>query len=34
MDTVNVPYGGSVAAILDFADPFIRGMSGNFIAIS
>ena len=34
LDTVNVPYGGSVAVILDFADPFIRGMSGNFIAIS
>jgi FtsP/CotA-like multicopper oxidase with cupredoxin domain len=27
LDTVNVPYGGSVDAILDFTDPVIKGMS-------
>jgi FtsP/CotA-like multicopper oxidase with cupredoxin domain len=27
LDTVNVPYGGSVDVILDFTDPVIRGMS-------
>jgi suppressor of ftsI len=27
MDTVNVPYGGSVDVIMDFTDPVIRGMS-------
>ncbi len=27
LDTVNVPYGGSVDVILDFTDPIIRGMS-------
>jgi suppressor of ftsI len=27
LDTVNVPYGGSVDAIMDFTDPVIRGMS-------
>ena len=27
LDTVNVPVGGSVDLIMDFADPRIRGMS-------
>jgi len=27
LDTVNVPYGGSVDVILDFTDPIIRGVS-------
>ena len=27
LDTVNVPYGGSVDIIMDFTDPVIRGMS-------
>jgi FtsP/CotA-like multicopper oxidase with cupredoxin domain len=27
VDTVNVPYGGSVDVIMDFTDPVIRGMS-------
>ena len=27
MDTVNVPYGGSVDVIMDFTDPVIKGMS-------
>ena len=27
LDTINVPYGGSVDAVVDFADPIIRGMS-------
>ena len=27
LDTVNVPYGGSVDLIMDFTDPLIRGMS-------
>ena len=27
LDTVNVPYGGSVDLIMDFTDPIIRGMS-------
>jgi FtsP/CotA-like multicopper oxidase with cupredoxin domain len=27
VDTVNVPYGGSVDVIMDFTDPIIRGMS-------
>jgi suppressor of ftsI len=27
LDTVNVPYGGSVDVIMDFSDPVIRGMS-------
>ncbi len=27
LDTVNVPYGGTVDVILDFTDPIIRGMS-------
>jgi FtsP/CotA-like multicopper oxidase with cupredoxin domain len=27
LDTVNVPYGGSVDVIMDFTDPVIRGMS-------
>jgi suppressor of ftsI len=27
LDTVNVPYGGSVDLIMDFIDPIIRGMS-------
>lgn len=27
MDTVNVPYGGSVDVIMDFTDAVIRGMS-------
>jgi suppressor of ftsI len=27
LDTVNVPYGGSVDLIMDFTDPVIRGMS-------
>jgi FtsP/CotA-like multicopper oxidase with cupredoxin domain len=27
LDTVNIPYGGSVDVILDFTDPIIRGMS-------
>jgi suppressor of ftsI len=27
MDTVNVPYGGSVDLVMDFTDPIIRGMS-------
>jgi FtsP/CotA-like multicopper oxidase with cupredoxin domain len=27
LDTVNVPYGGSVDVILDFTDPIIKGMS-------
>ena len=27
LDTVNVPYGGSVDVILDFTDPVIKGMS-------
>jgi FtsP/CotA-like multicopper oxidase with cupredoxin domain len=27
LDTVNVPYGGSVDVILDFTDPVIRGIS-------
>jgi len=27
LDTVNVPYGGSVDVILDFTDPVIRGMA-------
>jgi FtsP/CotA-like multicopper oxidase with cupredoxin domain len=27
LDTVNVPYGGSVEVIMDFTDPVIRGMS-------
>jgi suppressor of ftsI len=27
LDTVNVPYGGSVDVIMDFTDPIIRGMS-------
>ena len=27
VDTVNVPYGGSVEVILDFTDPVIKGMS-------
>lgn len=27
LDTVNVPFGGSVDVILDFTDPVIRGMS-------
>ncbi|PYX50630.1 MAG: hypothetical protein DMG79_05400 [Acidobacteria bacterium] len=27
LDTVNVPYGGSVDVVLDFTDPVVRGMS-------
>jgi FtsP/CotA-like multicopper oxidase with cupredoxin domain len=27
LDTVNVPYGGSVDVIMDFSDPVIKGMS-------
>jgi FtsP/CotA-like multicopper oxidase with cupredoxin domain len=27
LDTVNVPYGGSVDVIMDFTDPVIKGMS-------
>jgi FtsP/CotA-like multicopper oxidase with cupredoxin domain len=27
LDTVNVPFGGSIDVILDFSDPVIRGMS-------
>ena len=27
LDTVNVPYGGSVDVIMDFTNPVIRGMS-------
>jgi len=27
LDTVNVPYGGSVDVIMDFTEPVIRGMS-------
>jgi FtsP/CotA-like multicopper oxidase with cupredoxin domain len=27
LDTVNVPYRGSVDLIMDFRDPVIRGMS-------
>jgi len=27
LDTVNVPYGGSVDLVMDFTDPLIRGMS-------
>jgi suppressor of ftsI len=27
LDTVNVPYGGSVDLVMDFTDPVIRGMS-------
>jgi FtsP/CotA-like multicopper oxidase with cupredoxin domain len=27
LDTVNVPYGGSVDLVMDFTDPIIRGMS-------
>ena len=27
LDTVNVPYGGSIDVIMDFTDPVIRGMS-------
>jgi FtsP/CotA-like multicopper oxidase with cupredoxin domain len=27
LDTVNVPYGGSVDIVMDFTDPVIRGMS-------
>jgi suppressor of ftsI len=27
LDTVNVPYGGSVDVIMDFSDPVIRGLS-------
>ena len=27
LDTVNVPYAGSVDVILDFTDPIIKGMS-------
>jgi len=27
LDTVNIPYGGSVDVIMDFTDPVIRGMS-------
>jgi len=27
LDTVNVPYGGSVDLIMDFTDPLIRGTS-------
>jgi suppressor of ftsI len=27
LDTVNIPYGGSVDLIMDFTDPLIRGMS-------
>ena len=27
LDTVNVPYGGSVDVILDFTDPVIKGMA-------
>jgi hypothetical protein len=27
LDTVNVPYGGTVDVIMDFTDPVIRGMS-------
>jgi FtsP/CotA-like multicopper oxidase with cupredoxin domain len=27
LDTVNVPYGGTVDVIMDFTDPIIRGMS-------
>src|SRR6267154_1434656 len=27
LDTVNVPYGGSVDVVMDFTDPVIRGMS-------
>jgi FtsP/CotA-like multicopper oxidase with cupredoxin domain len=27
LDTVNVPYGGSVEVIMDFTDPVIKGMS-------
>jgi suppressor of ftsI len=27
VDTVNVPYGGTVDLVMDFADPIIRGMS-------
>jgi suppressor of ftsI len=27
LDTVNVPYGGSVDVIMDFTDPIIKGMS-------
>src|SRR5437588_12913908 len=27
VDTVNVPYGGSVDLVMDFTDPIIRGMS-------
>ena len=27
LDTVNVPYGGSVDVSMDFTDPVIRGMS-------
>ena len=27
LDTVNVPYGGTVDVVMDFTDPVIRGMS-------
>jgi len=27
LDTVNVPYGGSVDLVMDFTDPVIRGVS-------
>ena len=27
LDTVNVPYGGTVDLVMDFTDPIIRGMS-------
>ena len=27
LDTVNVPFGGSVDVILDFTDPIIKGMA-------
>jgi FtsP/CotA-like multicopper oxidase with cupredoxin domain len=27
LDTVNVPYGGTVDLIMDFTDPVIRGVS-------
>ena len=27
LDTVNVPYGGTVDLIMDFTDPIIKGMS-------
>jgi len=27
LDTVNVPYGGTVDVVMDFTDPVIKGMS-------